>query len=187
MHVITKVYVEYTSVGYDRPYTRTEEITGKSADADIKAWHESLRTRKGEDEVTFYQTYQVTQVRMPDGETLTGKPRKHGNITYFGTARAIPNTPYPNTVEDVLASGGKMMGDDAEWTLRNAQKVHAIYQRELQNGKTHIVHAQYAGVIFINQRDGVRVFDRDSGEQVWPPAGQKPGAATKPTKPQPKP
>jgi hypothetical protein len=152
-------------MGYDRPFEDKREITGTPSAADAQKLHDEMRAQTGENEVTRYRTYTVTEVTMDDGEKLRGQPRNHTPYTYFGTVREIPDTPYPKTIADVKRV---LTNAPDAWELKNAQSLHASFQQALKKGKTHIIASPGVAVMYEGKGSKIRVFNRASGAQVWP-------------------
>lgn len=165
-----KFYIEYSCIGYDRPYSETKEMPAGDA-ATVQAWHEQLRARTTDEAVTNYKTFQISVVTLDDGEVLRGNRKNVSNETYFGSVKPIPDTAYPTKISDVKPS---QINASDDWKLKNAQRAHAIYQRELKNGNTHILVSPHAPRTFIDRKTKIRVFDAVTGDQVWPLAAPAP-------------
>lgn len=168
----TRVFIEYYCRGWDRPYSETKEITGKATPEDMQRWHEKLLAMKDIEEVRQYRTYTISEVTLDDGEKLVGEKRNFSPLTVFDNLRQIPDRPRPEKKEDIGDAFNGWAATDA-WKIKQLQSSHAIHQRQLKLGYTHLVPSS-EGIIWLKPGDPTRVFDRATGQQTWPLPGAAP-------------
>lgn len=168
MKPVLRTYVEYHCLGYDRSYSEVEDITGHTSKQALKALHEKLRARTGDEQVAFYKLFDVAEVTLDDGEVLRGKPKNIRHETYFGTLKQLKVGKEPKTLADVPANYLKGLADD-DYRLNSAREAFNYYSGLMAKGYTHQVKNCVHAPKFVGPKDrDVRVFDAASGAKIWP-------------------